>query len=120
MSVYDILESVWNFASTWPIPAGTPDVYGAVGTTQTCAAQGFLLDAGRGRTYLQCLFGAFVLLGGQSGRVRRHAATPSGTRHARGGVGVGNGDGAGVGVFGTLQSCQSVVLDCALSGGLSG
>eukprot|EP00980_Cylindrotheca_fusiformis_P024075 scaffold11510_cov41-Cylindrotheca_fusiformis.AAC.1 len=24
MSVYDALESVWNFGSTWPIPEGSP------------------------------------------------------------------------------------------------
>lgn len=43
MSVYDILESFWNFLSTWPIPAGTEGVFGASGTTQTCTAQGFFL-----------------------------------------------------------------------------
>ena len=43
MSVYDILESVWNFASTWAIPAGTPGVWHARGTTATCSAQGFFL-----------------------------------------------------------------------------
>ena len=26
MSVYDVLESFWNFASTWPIPADTEDL----------------------------------------------------------------------------------------------
>lgn len=35
MSIYDLLESVWNFASTWPIPNGTPGVWGAVGSTGT-------------------------------------------------------------------------------------
>ena len=43
MSIYDILESVWNFASTWPIPAGTANVYRPLGTTATCTAQGFFL-----------------------------------------------------------------------------
>ena len=43
MSVYDILESVWNFASTWPIPEGTEDVWQPIGTQQTCSAQGFFL-----------------------------------------------------------------------------
>eukprot|EP00980_Cylindrotheca_fusiformis_P013174 scaffold3347_cov49-Cylindrotheca_fusiformis.AAC.1 len=43
MSVYDVLESVWNFGSTWPIPEGSPDVIWAVGNAATCTAQGFFL-----------------------------------------------------------------------------
>lgn len=43
MSIYDILESGWNFASTWPIPGSTENVWQAYGTTQTCSAQGFFL-----------------------------------------------------------------------------
>jgi hypothetical protein len=43
MSIYDILESLWNFTSTWPIPAGTEGVAWASGTTKTCSAQGFFL-----------------------------------------------------------------------------
>ena len=43
MSVYDVLESVWNFLSTWPIPEGSPDVIWAFGNTGTCTAQGFFL-----------------------------------------------------------------------------
>lgn len=47
MSLYDILESIWNFASTWPLPADEPldvgDFWQPVGTTQTCTAQGFFL-----------------------------------------------------------------------------
>lgn len=46
MSIYDVLESVWNFCSTWPIPRGTPNIWGASGTTQTCTAQGFFLQLG--------------------------------------------------------------------------
>ena len=46
MSIYDIIESVWNFASTWPMVAGTTDVFGNVGTTGTCSAQGFFLMLG--------------------------------------------------------------------------
>lgn len=48
MSCYDVLESIWNFLSTWPMPrsvdgdeAAAP--VWAVGTTQTCTAQGFFL-----------------------------------------------------------------------------
>ncbi|KAL7557305.1 hypothetical protein ACA910_016265 [Epithemia clementina (nom. ined.)] len=43
MSVYDILESVWNFMSTWTIPKGTEGVWDPRGNTQTCTAQGFFL-----------------------------------------------------------------------------
>jgi len=43
MSIYDVLESVWNFASTWPIPKGTAGVYGASGNRYLCTAQGFFL-----------------------------------------------------------------------------
>jgi hypothetical protein len=43
MSVYDVLESVWNFTSSWPIPEGTEDVAWAKGTTATCSAQGYFL-----------------------------------------------------------------------------
>ena len=46
MSIYDVLESVWNFCSTWPIPVGSPNLWGASGTTQTCTAQGFFLQLG--------------------------------------------------------------------------
>mmetsp|Transcript_37692 Transcript_37692/g.91549 ORF Transcript_37692/g.91549 Transcript_37692/m.91549 type:complete len:605 (-) Transcript_37692:289-2103(-) len=43
MSVYDVLESVWNFGSTWPIPKGSPQVIWAIGNEATCTAQGFFL-----------------------------------------------------------------------------
>lgn len=46
MSIYDVLESVWNFCSTWPIPAGPLGIWGASGNTQTCTAQGFFLQLG--------------------------------------------------------------------------
>lgn len=46
MSMYDVLESVWNFASTWAIPRGTDGVVWALGTTATCSAQGFFLTLG--------------------------------------------------------------------------
>lgn len=44
MSAYDAAESVWNFMSTWPVPASTStNQVWAVGNTQTCTAQGFFL-----------------------------------------------------------------------------
>ncbi|KAL7550167.1 hypothetical protein ACHAWF_013408, partial [Thalassiosira exigua] len=41
MSLCDFSASVAWFFTTWPIPRGTPGVYGAVGTQQTCSAQAF-------------------------------------------------------------------------------
>ncbi len=46
LSVFDMMASTVNFFSTWPIPAGTPNVFGASGTTQTCTAQGFFNETG--------------------------------------------------------------------------
>lgn len=41
MSICDAFVSCCFFLTSWPIPAGTPGVYGAVGTQGTCIAQGF-------------------------------------------------------------------------------
>ncbi|KAL3778378.1 hypothetical protein ACHAW5_000601 [Stephanodiscus triporus] len=41
MSLCCLSSSVAWFFTTWPIPRGTPGVYGAVGTQGTCSAQGF-------------------------------------------------------------------------------
>lgn len=41
MSLSDFIGSSMFFLSTWPIPKGTPGVYGAMGTTETCTAAGF-------------------------------------------------------------------------------
>ena len=41
MSLCCLSSSVAWFFTTWPIPRGTPDVFGAVGTEQTCSAQAF-------------------------------------------------------------------------------
>jgi hypothetical protein len=40
MAFTDISASAAWFFTTWPIPKGTPGVYGAVGNQQTCSAQG--------------------------------------------------------------------------------
>ena len=44
MSFADAITSIWIGLSTWPIPEGTPGVYGAVGNTQTCTVQGFFVQ----------------------------------------------------------------------------
>jgi hypothetical protein len=46
MSLYDVLESSFNFQSSWPIPRGTEGVAFAVGNQQWCTAQGFILQFG--------------------------------------------------------------------------
>jgi len=46
LSCADMLASVVNILSTWPIPEGSEGVYLASGTTQTCTAQGFFNELG--------------------------------------------------------------------------
>jgi len=50
MSICDVMTSIWYFASTWPIPAGTPSSFGArddetifwaSGNAATCSVAGF-------------------------------------------------------------------------------
>ena len=36
MSLCDVLASIAHFCTTWPIPRGTPGVYGAAGNDQRC------------------------------------------------------------------------------------
>jgi len=44
MSFFDVFASASLGMSTWPIPKGTEGVYGAMGTTRTCTAQGFFIQ----------------------------------------------------------------------------
>jgi hypothetical protein len=46
MSFFDVINSSWWIASTWPIPAGTDGVVWAVGNEKTCIVQGFFIQAG--------------------------------------------------------------------------
>ena len=46
MSTFDMIAYLMNVMSTWPIPEGTSNVYGASGSTQTCTAQGFFSELG--------------------------------------------------------------------------
>lgn len=52
LSSADAVASVVNILSTWPIPKGTPGVYLASGTVQTCTAQGFFNELGNVATPL--------------------------------------------------------------------
>ncbi len=46
MSICDLSMSGGIFMSTWPMPRDVPNVYGNVGTVQTCSAQGFFEQFG--------------------------------------------------------------------------
>jgi hypothetical protein len=46
MSCADMIASIVNILSTWPIPADSKGVFLASGTTQTCTAQGFFNELG--------------------------------------------------------------------------
>ena len=63
MSLYDAAESIWYFLSTWPIPASqSDDQIWAIGTTQTCSAQGFFLMLGVAVPIYNALLGLFFFL----------------------------------------------------------
>lgn len=44
LSFHTMLWGIYHLWGTAAIPAGTPDIYGAYGTTTTCTVQGFLLQ----------------------------------------------------------------------------
>lgn len=46
LSIYDIIMSFTIVWGTWAVPVGTPEVYLASGTQQTCNAQAFLQQLG--------------------------------------------------------------------------
>ena len=63
LSTFDIMASIVNIMSTWPIPEGTPGVYGAVGTTGTCTAQGFFNETGNITTPMyNCMLCVYYIL----------------------------------------------------------
>mmetsp|Transcript_13580 Transcript_13580/g.30931 ORF Transcript_13580/g.30931 Transcript_13580/m.30931 type:complete len:328 (+) Transcript_13580:70-1053(+) len=64
LSCSDMTASIVNIMSTWPIPAGTPGVFLARGTTQTCTAQGFFNELGNLATplYNMSLCAYYVLV----------------------------------------------------------
>lgn len=53
-SVADLLQSIWFFASTWPIPKETEFVYGNIGNQATCTAQGFFIQLGEAVPFYFC------------------------------------------------------------------
>ena len=67
MSVYDILESIWNFTSTWPMPASDDELntgaaLWAVGNTYTCSMQGFFLTLSVAVPLYNALLGVYYML----------------------------------------------------------
>lgn len=68
LSCADIVASIVNILSTWPIPEGSKGVFLASGTTQTCTAQGFFNELGNLCTPLYnlslCAYYVLVIRGG--------------------------------------------------------
>ena len=65
MSIYDILESIWNFTSTWPMPKNDSNDIRAIwsiGNTQTCSTQGFFLTLSVAVPIYNALLGVFYML----------------------------------------------------------
>jgi len=62
MSVYDVLESIFNFGSTWMIPRGSPDIIWAYGNRATCTAQGFFLTLGSAVPLYNAMLSIYYLL----------------------------------------------------------
>ena len=62
MSGFDIITGIWLFASTWPIPRGTPNVSFAVGSQTTCAIQGFFVQMAIVVPIYNCYLALYYLL----------------------------------------------------------
>lgn len=62
MSVLDILATSGWFLSTWPAPRGSPNVVFAVGNTQSCTYQGFLLQIAIGAPMYNASLALYYLL----------------------------------------------------------
>jgi hypothetical protein len=62
MSLYDGFTSIAQGLSTWPMPANTPDVMFAKGTTFTCNFQGFFTQLGIGAPLYNCSLSFYYLL----------------------------------------------------------
>jgi len=58
----DILMSIGLFTSTWPMPADTENVWGALGTVETCEVVGFLEQSGLSATMYNGSLSIYYLL----------------------------------------------------------
>jgi len=62
MAMFDILESIFNFASTWMITAGANSSKFAAGNDDSCTAQGFFLQLGLTSPVLNAFLSWYYLL----------------------------------------------------------
>jgi hypothetical protein len=62
MSVCDILSSLALFMTSWPVPEEIPRAIWNVGTTQTCAAQGFFMQLSIGTVLYNACLALYYLL----------------------------------------------------------
>mmetsp|Transcript_23111 Transcript_23111/g.54574 ORF Transcript_23111/g.54574 Transcript_23111/m.54574 type:complete len:568 (+) Transcript_23111:271-1974(+) len=63
MSLSDLMTSMAWFCTTWPIPKDDDsDVYGNVGTTQTCTAQAFFIQLGIITPFYNALLALYYFL----------------------------------------------------------
>ncbi|KAL7526853.1 hypothetical protein ACHAXR_001682 [Thalassiosira sp. AJA248-18] len=65
ISIYDAVSSFSLGLSTWPIPRGAENIYGAVGNTQTCTAQGFFNQLSLGGPMYNLMLAIYYLLLGR-------------------------------------------------------
>mmetsp|Transcript_11307 Transcript_11307/g.21364 ORF Transcript_11307/g.21364 Transcript_11307/m.21364 type:complete len:328 (-) Transcript_11307:395-1378(-) len=65
LSIFDAVCSFSLALSTWPIPRGTEGVYGAIGNTQTCTAQGFFNQILLGSPLYNLMLAIYYLLLGR-------------------------------------------------------
>mmetsp|Transcript_29059 Transcript_29059/g.57993 ORF Transcript_29059/g.57993 Transcript_29059/m.57993 type:complete len:436 (+) Transcript_29059:79-1386(+) len=80
LSCSDMVASIVNILSTWPMPEGTPGVFLASGTTQTCTTQGFFAELGNMATPLYnaslCLYYLLLFRQGWTEDMIRTRAEP--------------------------------------------
>lgn len=65
MCVIDMITSISLGLSTWPVPRDEVGVYGNVGNTQTCTAQGFFSQLILGSPLYNCMLATYYLLLGK-------------------------------------------------------
>ena len=65
LSLFDFLASTSLALSTIPMPADTPGVFGAKGTTQTCTAAGFFVQLSEGSMIYNLILSIYYTLSGR-------------------------------------------------------
>ena len=59
LTIHMIQYSVWNIYGPAAVPVGTPNVWGAAGSTQTCTAQGFFLQVSQAGYFYYVLLAVY-------------------------------------------------------------